>query len=185
MKFLTFALALLVFLCGCAEKDTGISDALYLRQRISQGNGYSYQAVITADYGDCTYEFTMDCEIDKDGTQHFTLIKPETICGITGVISQVGGKLIFDDNVLLFEPMNRGTLIPAVGPWLMFKAVSGGYIRSGTDSKINQITIDDSFEGELFQLLLTVNEGGDPVFGEIIFDNRRILSIKVNDFKVL
>lgn len=186
MKLIFAIFVSLAFLTGCSGNAGGVNEALALRQSISQGAGCSFSARLTADYGDRVCEFAVDCRADPTGTVDFTVVEPESIQGISGSVSEDGGKLLFDDQVLLFEPLMDGQVTPAIGPWLMIKALLSGYIRSVSDTDgILQITIDDSFAGESFQLILTLDKDRLPQSGEIIWKNRRILTVQVENFTKL
>jgi hypothetical protein len=149
-----------------------------------KGNGHSFLAVVTADYGDRVYSFTMDCTAYPDGTVDFTIEEPASISGICGRVSQSGGKLIFDDQVLLFDSLTSSQITPAIAPYLMVKAIQGGYIRSTANSaETVDINIDDTFRAETYQTVLVLNNEGKPVTCEIFSNHRRILSIQVINFK--
>ena len=171
---------------GCSKQSTGVSDALEFRQRLSKAEKITFDAHVTADYGNRMYVFDVSCVAQSDGCVAFTVLKPETIAGITGSVSASGGKLTFDDTVLLFEPLTQGQITPAIGPWLMMKAIFGGYVRAVSDIKDGvEFNIDDTFKSESFQMTLKVNQEQEPIFCEIIWNNRRILSIQINNFTVM
>ena len=75
-----------------------------LRSRLLAGT-VSFDASVTADYGDSLYTFSMHCQTDTQGQVRFTVTQPETISGITGTIDGTGGKLRFDDQILTFPLM--------------------------------------------------------------------------------
>ena len=68
-----------------------------LRSKLLQANNCSFEAEITADYGDRIHIFTMDCMADRNGNITFTVTKPESISGIQGTLGGEGGKLTFDN----------------------------------------------------------------------------------------
>ena len=72
----------------------------------------------------------MDCKADSSGNLTFTVVKPETISGITGTLSGDGGNLTFDDTALHFELMAENQLSPVSAPWILIKTLRNGYITS-------------------------------------------------------
>lgn len=184
MRIILSTILAVLLLAGCGTHGDSVSDALQLRQQLTKGEGVSFVAAVTADYGDRIYDFTMNCNADNTGAVDFTVVSPETINGISGSISEGVGKLTFDDKVLLFEPLTQGQLTPAIGPWLMIKAIQGGYIRSLADADdCREITFDDTLGSENYQLVLTLDKDQTPVFCQIFWNNRRILSLTISDFK--
>lgn len=177
--FLFFAM-----LTGCTSDRKGISDGLKLRQQLSTGDRYIFTAEITADYGDRIYTFIMDCGFDSSGNVEFSLVQPESIQGISGSVSQTGGKLLFEDTVLLFEPLTQGQVTPVIGPWLMVKAILSGYINGVSEGNGNkELIIDDTFGTEKFRVIVQLLEDDFPCSCEIYWQNRRILTIKLSNFQ--
>lgn len=185
-KYVGAFLLLIFFVAGCGNKNTEVADGLDLRQALQKGEGYSFCASVTADYGDRIYNFVMDCKALPTGNLEFTVTQPETINGVTGEVSREGGKLIFDEQVILFEPITQGQLTPVIGPWLLVKAVQGGYIRSVSENgTAKEVVIDDTYSNETFQVILTLQKDQNPAYCQIFWNNRRILSIEIENFKKL
>ena len=184
MKKWIVHLLVVFLLCGCGGVED-VSPGLNLRQCIGNSDGCKFVAAITADYGDRVYDFTTDCSWKPGEGLAFELTYPETIAGITGTIDQKGGKLTFDDTILMFDSMSQGSIMPAMGPWLMMKAVTGGYIHGTSHSEPISITYDDSFQGELLRIVLELDQNSLPNFCEIYMNERRILSIRIEAFQVL
>ena len=66
-----------------------------LRSRLLAGT-VSFDAEITADYGDELYTFSMHCQSDLQGQVTFTVTQPENISGITS------DTIIYNDAEYLF-----------------------------------------------------------------------------------
>lgn len=175
--FTLFAL----LISGCKKSDSGMDRALDLRQKIQQ-NECSFQAEITADYGDTVYAFTMDCQTDSLGNLSFTVIAPESIKGITGTIDATGGNLTFDETMLAFELLADGQITPVSAPWLLMRTLRGGYIRASsiTDTGFKLI-INDSYEEDSLQLDIWLEEDL-PTAAEILWQGRRVVSMNVKNF---
>ena len=177
---------LVLLLCGCAGGDSQMERALELRGKLVNGNGCSFDAVITADYGDETYTFGMQCQADQTGNLSFTVTEPETISGITGTISEDGGKLTFDGTALAFELMADEQITPVSGPWILLRTLRSGYLTSSVqEESYLRLAIDDSYAEDARHLDIWLDETDSPVRGEILWNGRRIVSVDVKNFTLL
>lgn len=183
IKVFAAVFALLILFTGCGRSDDDLSRAMALREQILQSNGCSFEAVITADYGDKLYTFTMDCETDSAGNLSFTVLEPQTIAGITGGISRDGGKLTFDDKVLAFETMADGLITPVSAPWVFMHTLRSGYLSAcGMDGENLKILLDDSYKEEALRLDVWVDSQDRPFRTEILWKGSRVLSLDVKNF---
>ena len=184
-RVLSLILVLSALLAGC-QSDQYIDRAMALRKKLLAGNGCSFTTVISADYGDKIFQFTMDCTADSDGKISFVVTKPETIAGISGQISGEEGKLLFDEQVLSFDLLTDGLVTPVSAPWLLLRTLRGGYIEAGgKDNDLYLFQIDDSYEENPLRLDVWLNEDGLPVNADIIWDGRRVVSLSVDNFRLL
>lgn len=175
-----------VLLTGCANADREIEQAMELRDRLLSGNGCSFSATVTADYGDELYTFSVDCKADALGEVTFTVTAPDTISGITGTLSDTGGKLTFDDTALQFDLMAEETLSPVSAPWVLVKTLRSGYITSVcTEEELLHLSIDDSFEDDALRLDIWLDGNLYPVRAEILHDGVRILTMDIENFQIL
>lgn len=182
MKKLLCVILMLVLLGGC-DAEAGENAALRLRAQLNS-QGCSFDTKITADYGDEFFEFTLACQYDTEGNLQFTVIAPDSINSICGNISSAGGNLKFEDTALAFALLADGQLSPVCGPWVMMKALHSGYLVSaGADGEYTRITIRDSYADNAMTVDVWLN-GDTPVHGEIIWKNRRILTMEVENFQV-
>lgn len=183
MKRLAVLLVFAWLLCGCQQ--TELEQGMMLRSKVLQAETCTFDADVTADYGDRLYEFSMACSTDKEGTVTFTVTQPETISGITGKVSKSGGSLTFDDTVLEFGIMAEGRLSPVSAPWLLMKTLRGGYLKSaGAEEGITRLTLDDSYQEDALMVDVWLGEDGLPARGEILCDGRRILTVEVENFTI-
>ena len=186
MKRLLCLIILFLVFCGCHNGKDQLDDSLSLRQQLLSSDKCTFTAEITADYGEELYQFTVECQGDKQGNLEFSVVAPESIAGITGKITELGGSLTFDDTVLAFPPMADGQFTPAAAPWIFLKTLRSGYIVSSTsEGSFTYLQIDDSYSDEALHLDIWLNEEQNPVRGEILWQGRRILSLSVKDFKIL
>ncbi len=187
MKKILAVLMLLVFgLSACAGQNAQMERALQLRSKLLAAKGCSFQAKITADYGNKTYSFSMECTADEKGNISFTVTEPETIAGICGKLTDGKGNLTFDDTALAFEMLADGLLTPVAAPWVFLNTLRSGYISScGEEGAYTRITLHDSYEADALKLDVWLNGEQLPVQGEIMWKDRKILTIAVSNFQIL
>ena len=178
-------LCVMFVLSGCKESEGSLNRAIALRSKILSSNGCSFRATVTADYGEQIYVFKMDCKTDREGNLIFSVAEPATIAGITGKITGTGGAITFDDKVLAFQTIADGQVSPVTAPWLLIKTLRSGYLKDASATEQGfEISIDDSYAEESFQLLVGT-EADVPVFAEIFWKSRRVITITVEDFAIL
>ncbi len=186
MKRFITAVCLVLFLAGCSGADDTLDRAMALRSRLLAAQGIQFETEITADYGDSTYTFSMTCASDAQGNVHFTVAQPESIAGITGTVSAEGGKLTFDDKALSFELMADGQVTPVSAPWLLVKTLRSGYLTSCCrEGDYLRLAIDDSYAEDALHLDIWLGESDLPVQADILWQGRRLLSIRVKNFTFL
>lgn len=186
LKKLLCFLIIAVMLCGCSGGSDLTDRAMALRGKLQAASGCAFDATVTADYGDKTYTFAMGCRVDARGNLSFTVKEPESIAGISGVIDNSGGKLTFDDHMLAFPMLADGQVTPVSAPWLLYKTLIGGYLRSAAqEAELLHLQIDDSYEDHALQLDVWLGAGDLPVRSEVLFQNRRILTLLVENFQIL
>ena len=180
MKRMFLILICVLFLCGC-NGQTVMDEALALRGAILQAESCSFTAVVTADYGDQIYSFTLDCICDKQGDVTFTVIAPESIAGITGRITADGGNLTFDDKMLAIPMLTDDQITPVSAPWIIMRTLRGGYITSCGEGRV---TIDDSYADDALTLDFSLDQKNLPQLAEIYWKNRRILTVELENFRI-
>lgn len=186
MKKLCFLLSLL-FLFGCSKGDSQMDRALLLRQTILDCAGCSFDAEITADFGDKTYGFSMNCQGKPDGSIGFTVVKPESISGISGIVEAKGGRITFEeDRCVAFPLLAEGEISPVSGPWVFYSALRSGYILAcGTEGETLRLTLNDTYEEEAFQVDVWLDSEDTPISAEILWKGRRVLTIGIENFQIL
>ncbi|MBE6976709.1 MAG: hypothetical protein E7439_05910 [Ruminococcaceae bacterium] len=182
MKRIICILLVVLLLSGCSGDSDEMNRAMTLRTKLL-AKSVNFDAVVTADYGDAVYTFTMNCQSDTKGNVTFTVKEPETISGITGSISAIGGKLTFDDQALSFALLADGQLSPVSGPWILMRALRSGYLTTcGKDGENLRLSVDDSYADDALHLDVWLGEGDLPIRGEILWKGRRLLSVEVKNF---
>lgn len=186
MKRVGAVFLLLFFLVGCSGKSKEIERGMSLRSQLLRASSCTFDAAVTADYGDALYEFAMACQVDDRGDMTFTVVEPETISGITGTISSSGGKLTFEDTALAFDLMADGQVSPVSAPWLFLKTLRSGYLTAaGMEGDLLRLTIDDSYEDDALQLDIWLDGENLPTRAEVLYGGRRILTLNVTNFQIL
>ena len=174
-----------LLLTGCGGRRELLDRAMALRADLLACESCSFDASITADYGDQIHTFAMSCTGDNDGTVTFTVTEPASIAGITGTIDAGAGNLTFDDAALQFPLLADNQVTPVSGPWLLMKTLLGGYLTAcAQEDDLIRLTIDDSYEEDALQLEIWLDSGGSPVNAEILYDGRRIVTMVIENFQI-
>ena len=146
----------------------------------------SFDAEITADYGDAIHTFCVFCEGDNQGNLGFRVTSPETIADITGRIVSGEGKLTFRDTVLAFPLLAEDQLSPVSAPWVFYSTLRDGYLTSaGMEEDKLRLTIDDSYEEDALTVDIWLDAEDKPVRAEILYDGRRILTLRIENFTIV
>ena len=185
MKRITILLLRMVMLCGCSGGSEQMDRAMALRGKIQQKE-VTFDAVVTADYGDKVHTFSMNCHADTLGNVKFKVTEPENIAGISGTISKGNGKLSFDDQVLAFDILADGLISPVSGPWVLIETLRSGFLTScSTEGELLRVAIDDSYAEKALHLEVWLDRNDVPKQCEIYWQGRRLLSIDVKNFAFL
>lgn len=185
MRRICLLVSLLVFLAGCSSENQDLETAIKFRESLLAAQSCSFEAEITADHGDTLDQFSMNCQSDPSGNIVFEVLEPDTIAGIKGKISHAGGELDFDETALYFDLLTDDQLTPVSAPWIFMKALRSGYITSVCREESNlRITVDDSYDSDALTLDVWFEDDRVPVRTDIFWDQKRILSMTVENFAV-
>ena len=184
MKWLAFLLAA-VLLTGCGGKNQELDRAMALRAGLL-ASACSFEAEITADYGDELSIFSVYCEGNQQGDLGFRVTAPESIADITGRIEREEGKLTFSDTILAFPLLAEDQLSPVSSPWMFIKCLRGGYLTSaGMEGELLRITIDDRDEEKAITMDVWLDSTDTPIRAEFCWEGRRILTMDITNFQIL
>ena len=182
MKIMLLCLVFLIFLGGCSAAPGELQQGLDLRSKLLNANAFTFDADITADYGDKLHQFSMACCADGKGNLDFEVTRPQTIAGITGRISEGTGALTFEDVALHFDLLTDDQLSPVSAPWILVKTLRSGYLTSACREKAGiRLTADDSYGDEALTLDIWLNEDDLPHRAEILYGGRRILTLLIKN----
>ena len=186
MRVIASVVCCLFLLSGCSFQKNSLDQVITMRRDLQECNGCVFNVVITADYGEEVYSFGMDCEMDGAGTVDFTVMEPRSIAGISGCISNEGGAITFENTVLAFQTIADDLITPVTAPWVLMQSLRSGYLKGCSESDDGfSISIDDSYKENALYLNVQTDKNVHPVFAEIYWQGRRILSIIVEDFAFL
>lgn len=186
MKKFCIVLLCLLFLTGCAPDREPERRAVDLRAALQAARGCSFDVEITADYGEEIYTFAMGCQLNAHGKLCFVVQQPDSIAGIEGTIDGKTGELCFDGNVLSFPLLADGQLTPVIGPWLLYRTLTGGCLRSAVEEDgFLHLVMDDSYEADALRVDIWLGEEDLPVRAEALYAGRRILTLTVGNFEIL
>lgn len=185
MKKAAVLVLFILCLAGCSSSNKEIERGMALRDRLLQAESCSFDAEITADYGDKIHTFSMSCQGDSKGGITFTVTAPETIGGITGTIDDEGGNLTFDAVALHFELLTDDQLSPISAPWIFLKTLRSGYLTSaGMEGELLRLSMGDSYDEDALHVDIWLDKGDVPQQAEMVYDGKRILSLAVKNFRI-
>lgn len=184
-RFFPLLLILFIF-AGCSSRKDDMGRALRFRENLLQQSGCAFQCNLTAEYGQIIYQFVLDCQVDNKGDVSFTVTAPDSISGIKGVLSGSGGQIKFEDSILGFPILSEELPTPLSAPWLFMNAMRSGYIRACDvrDGKM-ALTIAETYEENAMHMKMQFDRKDKPVNCEIIWKDRRVLSMEIDDFHYL
>ena len=178
---LAVLLTICLLLTGCGSAENALSSAIEFRTELVQAGGCSFEAQVTADFGDTLQEFTLDCDADEKGNTAFTVKKPETLEGITGCAAEDGGKITYDGMAMDFGLLADGRVTPAAAPAILASCWAKEYIASaGMEEECCRVTYEKGFEKKL--IVDTWFQNQVPIYGEVCYNGTEILKIEIADF---
>lgn len=185
MKITGMLLLVAVLLTGCSSENQELERGLRLRETLLKAEEVSFQADISADYGDSLQLFSMNCQANAGGEIRFEVTAPDTISGITGVLSEKSGMLTFDDVALHFELLTDEQLSPVSAPWILLRSLRSGYLSAaGMEGESLRLTVHDSYEEDALQLDIWLDSQDMPRRAEVLYDGKQILSLDVRAFQI-
>ena len=185
MKKILSVLLVFCMFSGCSGQGDELDRAMALRADLLGCVSCTFDAAVTADYGDALYTFGMACAGESSGDLAFTVTDPATIAGITGKFQGQKGLLTFDDFALEFPRLTDDQITPVSGPWILLKTLMGGYLTScGMDGENLMVTINDSYEDDALTLDIWLDAENRPLRAEILYDGRRIVTMDIENFSI-
>lgn len=185
MKKLAALMLICLTLTGCSKTRNMLDKAMTLRADLLACESCTFDAAITADYGDQLHTFGMHCVGDNDGTVEFAVTAPDSLAGITGSISGGEGHLTFDEKAVTFSLLADGQVTPVSSPWILMKTLLGGYITACNEEEgLLHLMINDSYADDALELEIWLDGESKPIQAEIGYDGRRILTMEIENFQI-
>ena len=122
----------LLFLPACSGAGSVSPEeelALTIRGEYAALSTWTAQAEITADYGQRVYEYAVAAEFDGAQTR-LTLTAPDTVAGLTAVLTENSGALEFDGLWVETGPLDPEGLTPAAALSALVETARTGYITA-------------------------------------------------------
>ena len=149
-----------------------------------QAGACSYQAEITADFGGNVESFTVFCNSLADGTTELTILKPESLEGLTATVTDKGGKITYDGMAVDFGLLADGSLAPAAAPALVVDCWTSEYIASaGMEENLYRVSYEKGFDDATLKVD-TWFENHLPIYAEVCYNNTRILRMTITEFRL-
>lgn len=184
LKFAAVLMILLCLLSACSSKETdGLQAPMDFRAALLQAGACTFQAQITADYGENVYEFKVDCACSADGTASITVLEPQSIAGITAKISENGDELFYDGMAVAFDLLASGNAAPVCTPSLVVDAWANAFIRAaGQEGEWLRVTYERGYDEEQLIVECWFDEKNIPICAEICYNDKTVLKMEVSDF---
>ena len=144
-------IALIFSAVSCARAGKGAEETvLDIRTELLEAERLVIGAVITADYGDRVYEFTVKYTGSADAGE-ITVISPDSIAGVTAEVSQDGCTLVYDGARLDMGALTTGGMSPVEALPVLIAQWRGGFITASgferlgdTDTVVLMTDIEDN-----------------------------------------
>lgn len=173
----------LFLLSACSGKDSHLNSGIIFRTKLVQQNGCRFQAEITADNGSDVLQFCLNCDADGQGNINFVLTEPETLAGVSGTITENGGKITYDGMSVDFGLLLQDAVAPAAAPALLINSWISGYILwGGEEGEIYQLCCEQELEGHILEVE-SFFKNELPFYAEVCYNGSRILEIRINEFQ--
>jgi hypothetical protein len=183
-KRLAFLLMIpLLLLPGCGEREETMQDSLdAFRQAVTLAEHISFQAALTADYGDTVQSYTL--AVDYDGQETvMEVLEPTLLAGVQARAKGGESSIAYDNVLLAAGALDAQGLTPVSAVPAMLTAMASGYVELlwWEDGYIAaRLYVGDDCACTLWLEPDTLT----PVHGEIISGGRRVLSCELTDWTI-
>lgn len=178
-------LALAVLLGSCTAPAACMEEATAFRAALCNAGGCSFQAEITADHGDYTTTFTLQCRYDtQSGALDFTVAAPDSISGIAGTVDTDRKTVTFAATALETPLLAAEKLAPVALPQVLGESWAGSYIaQAGSDHAYTVVLYQNGYEDDTLQVETWFSEGA-PVYASIWYDGVGQAGVQISDFQL-
>ncbi len=172
---------LLLLLTGCGAERASAQTAVSFRTSLNEAAGCSFQAEVTADYGDHIREYTLECSCTPAETG-FTVVAPEQIAGITATVTGEDAAVSYEGTILAVEEFSTRRISPMAAPCILERAWREGYVQAtGMDGDLEQVEYRLGY-GSAELTVMTVFSQGIPRRGEISDGKNNLITCNISEF---
>ena len=173
---------LLLLLCACGAAKEQAQAPVSLRTALMEAGRCRFTLELTADFGDYTRDYTLDCWADTPGSASMMILEPELAKGISAIVGGEDAQVSYDDTILAVEQFESRPISPMAAPYLLSRAWSEGYIRSaGKDGDLEQVHYLLGYGGRQLEIVTWLS-GQTPVRAEITDGEHVLVSCEIRDF---
>ena len=180
-------LCLLLTACGGAGEETG--GAAEARAPYQALAGCAMEAVVSCDQGGALWQASLRCDYVPEGETEVEVLSPETIAGVTAVLSGGEAALVYQDQCLDAGAVSSERISPmACLPELMDALREGWLLEENREEwdavPCVRLTLDRTGGegGKILSTLWLREDGGTPLRGEIAVDGEIILTADFTSF---
>ena len=172
----------LLLLCACGAAEKNMQAPVALRTALMEAGCCRFTLELTADFGDYTRDYTLDCWGEAAGDATMMILEPEIARGVSAVVGGENAQVSYDGTILAVEKFESRPISPMAAPMLLTRAWSQGYIRSaGRDGDLDQVCYQLSYGGRELEIV-TWLAGQTPVRSEITDGKNVLVSGEIRDF---
>ena len=162
-----------------------MQQALDFRAALLQSGGCQFQAAVTADYGEQIFEFTLDCAYTPENGAKMTVVTPESIAGITAVVTPGGASIEYDGASFALGKLAGGHLAPMALPELLGRCWCSEYIlAAGTSQDGWRLTCVSGYDSDELRVDTWLDDAGQPEYCEISYDGQMLLRAELTAFQL-
>ena len=183
-RLLPYLAMLLCLLCACGGKENNPLQApMDFRAGLLAAGGCTYTGHVTLDTGERVYDYTLQTDWSADGRMEARITAPDLLAGITARLEPGSTRLEYDGVAMDLGDTGGGPICPMNAPALVCAGWSEGYIACADTSPAPTVTYESGWGADT----VTVNtrfEDGLPVWAELVYRNRTVLTMEITDFSL-
>ncbi len=171
----------LLLLPGCGGREARLERAFdSLRQAVTAAQSITFQAAMTADYGDTAAEYALAVSYDGQQTE-IEILAPDIIAGVKATALRGETSVSYEGVILGAGPLDKEGTTPVSAVPVMLDALASAYVEL--------LWWDGDYMAARFYVgessVLTVWLDGDtmlPRAAEIACDGRTVVTMDITDW---
>lgn len=179
------ALCLCLFLTGCASEAAPTN----LLDTYTHTTGATMEANVICSGDNLISEFTLQCQYQAQGQSVVTVLAPDTMAGVQGILTAGEWVLEYNDMVFNVGTLSSQAISPLACLPLLMEGLSQGWVLEENtevyqDIDCLRVTLDyaDQALGSVVVTAWLSQDDGTPVGAEVTVDNARILQVLFTSF---